>query len=86
MPALSYTSAEGPCGDDGRPFDRFGSNRCLNLSEKKTETALLRTPNQALRTSPLVIEVAEKCVEKDSKVLHLGGLVNGGACIARDMK
>ena len=31
---------------------------CLTVSEKKTATMLLRTPNQALRTSPLVIESA----------------------------
>ena len=30
----------------------------LTVSEKKTETMLLRTPNQAIRTSPLVVEVA----------------------------
>ena len=32
----------------------------LTVSGKKTETILLRTPNQALRTSPLVIETAGK--------------------------
>ena len=30
----------------------------LTVSEKKTETMLLRSPDQALRTSPLVIEIA----------------------------
>ena len=30
----------------------------LTVSEKKTETMLLRTPNQAPQTSPLVIEAA----------------------------
>ena len=30
----------------------------LTVSEKKTETMLLRTPDQAHRTSPLVIEAA----------------------------
>ena len=30
----------------------------LTVSEKKTATMLLRTPNQAIRTSPLVVEVA----------------------------
>ena len=30
----------------------------LTVSEKKTGTMLLRTPNQAIRTSPLVVEVA----------------------------
>ena len=30
----------------------------LTVSEKKTETMLLRTPNQEIRTSPLVVEVA----------------------------
>ena len=31
----------------------------LTVPEKKTETMLLRTPNQAIRTSPLVAEAAE---------------------------
>ena len=30
----------------------------LNVSEKKTETMLLGTPNKAIRTSPLVVEAA----------------------------
>ena len=30
----------------------------LTVSEKETETMLLRTPNQAIRTSPLVVEAA----------------------------
>ena len=30
----------------------------VTVPEKKTETMLLRTPNQALRTSPLVVEAA----------------------------
>ena len=30
----------------------------LTVSEKKTETMLLRTPNRAIRTSPLVVEAA----------------------------
>ena len=30
----------------------------LTVSENKTETMLLRTPNQASRTSPLVVEAA----------------------------
>ena len=30
----------------------------LTVSENKTETMLLRTPNQAIRTSPFVVETA----------------------------
>ena len=34
----------------------------LTVSAKKTETMMLRTPDQALRTSPLVIEAAgQRC-------------------------
>ena len=30
----------------------------LTVAEKETETMLLRTPNQTLRTSPLAVEAA----------------------------
>ena len=43
------------------------------VSEKKTETMLLRTPNQAIRTSPLVVEAAgQRYIHADDAVSVLG--------------
>ena len=43
----------------------------LTVSEKKTATMLLRTPNQAPQTSPLVIDAARQTMQ----LLYLHGLV-----------
>ena len=51
----------------------------LTISEKKTETMLLRTPNQAPRTSPLVIEAAGQRYRQTIQFLYLGGLVVASA-------
>ena len=48
----------------------------LTVSEKKTETTLLPTPNQALRTSPLVVEAAGQRYMQTMQLLYLGGLVD----------
>ena len=53
----------------------------LTISEKKTETMLLRTPNQAPRTSPLVIEAAGQRYRQTMQFLYLGGLVVASADI-----
>ena len=45
----------------------------LTVSEKKTETMLLRTPDQAPRTSPLVIEAAGQRYRQTTQFLYLGG-------------
>ena len=63
-------------------FDAAG----LTVSEKKTETMLLRTPNQALRTSPLVIEAAGQRYRQTMQFLYLGGLVNASADIIPEIK
>ena len=63
-------------------FDAAG----LTVSEKKTETMLLRTPNQALRTSPLVIEAAGQRYRQTMQFLYLGGLVNASADIMPEIK
>ena len=45
----------------------------VTVSEKKTETMLLRTPNQAIRTSPLVVEAAgQRYIHADDAVSVLG--------------
>ena len=53
----------------------------LTVSEKKTETMLQRTPDQAPRTAPLVIEAAGRTSRKATQLLYLGGLVNANTDI-----
>ena len=48
----------------------------LVVSEKKTKTMLLQTPNQALRTPPLVIEAAGQRYRRATQFLYLGCRVN----------
>ena len=52
----------------------------LTVSEK-TETMLLRTPDQAPRTSPLVIEAAGQRYTQTTQFLYLGGLIDASADI-----
>ena len=47
----------------------------LTVSEKKTETMLLRTPNQVLPTSPLVVEAAGQRYMQTMQFLYLGSLI-----------
>ena len=51
----------------------------LTVSENKTETMLLRTPDHAPRTSPLVIEVAGQRYRQATQFLYLGGRINASA-------
>ena len=45
-----------------------------------SETMLLRTPYQALRTSLLVIEAAGQRYRQETRFLYLSGLVNASKC------
>ena len=47
----------------------------LAVSETKTETMLLRTPNQAPQTSPLIIKAAGQIYRRTMQLLYLGGFV-----------
>ena len=58
----------------------------LTVSEKKTETTLLPTPNQALRTSPLVVEAAGQRYMQTMQFLHLDGVVDASADIMPEIK
>ena len=58
----------------------------LNVSEKKTETMLLGTPNKAIRTSPLVVEAAGQRYIQTMQFLYLGGLVEASAEIMPEIK
>ena len=58
----------------------------LTVSETKTETMLLRTPNQPIRTSPLVVEAAGQNFMQTMQFLYLGGLVDSSADINPEMK
>ena len=49
------------------------------VSEKKTETMLLRTPDQAPCTSPVVIEAAGQRYSQTTNFLYLGGLIDANA-------
>ena len=58
----------------------------LTVAEKKTETILLRTPNQAIRTSPLVVEAAGQRYMQTMQFLCLGGLVDASTDIMPKVK
>ena len=58
----------------------------LTVSEKKTETMLLRTPNQEIRTSPLVVDAAGQRYMQTMQFLYLAGLVDASADIMPEMK
>ena len=60
-------------------FDAAG----LTVFDKKTETMLLRTPDQAPCTSPLVIEAAGQRYTQTSQFLYLGGLIDASADICQ---
>ena len=57
----------------------------LTLSEK-TESMLLRTPDRAPRTSPLVIEAAGQRHRQTTQVVYLGGIVDAIADFTPDIK
>ena len=58
----------------------------LTVSEKKTETVLLRTSDQAPSTSPLVIEAAGQRYRPTTQFLYLGGLMDASADIMPEIK
>ena len=51
----------------------------LTVSEKKTETMLLQTPDQAPCISPLVIEGASQRYRQTTQFWYLGGLIDASA-------
>ena len=57
----------------------------LTVSEK-TETMLLRTPDQAPCTSPLVIEAAGQRCRQTTKCLYLGGIIDASTDIMPEIK
>ena len=48
----------------------------LTVSEKKTGTMLMRTPDQAPRTPPLIIPATGQRYRQTTQFLYLGGLVD----------
>ena len=62
-------------------FDAAG----LTVSEK-TETMLLRTPDQAPCTSPLAIEAAGQRYGQTTQFLYLSGLIDASADIMPEIK
>ena len=57
----------------------------LTVSTTKTETMLLRTPNQEIRTSPLVVKSAGQRYMQTMQFLYLGDLVDASADIMPEM-
>ena len=58
----------------------------LTVSENKTEIILLRTLNQVLPTSPLVLEAAGQRYMQTMQFLYLGGLIDANANITPEIK
>ena len=58
----------------------------LTVSEKKTEFILLRTPDQASCTSPLVIEATGQICRQITQFLLGGGLIDASADIMPEIK
>ena len=58
----------------------------LTVSERKDETMLLRTLDQASRTSPLVIEAAGQRYRHAAQFLYVSGLVDASAGIMPEIK
>ena len=58
----------------------------LTVSEKKTDTMLLRTPDQAPCTSPLVVEAAGQRYTQTAQFLYLGGLIDASADLMPEIK
>ena len=58
----------------------------LTVSEKKTETMMVRTPNQAPLSSPLVVEAAGQKYKQTSQFVYLGGAVNECADITPEIE
>ena len=56
------------------------------VSDKKAETMLLRTPDQAPCTSPLVIDAAGQRYRQTTQLLYLGGLIDANADIMPEIK
>ena len=57
----------------------------LTVSEK-TETMLLRTPDQAPCTTPLVIEAAGQRYRQATQFLYLGGVIDASADFMPEIK
>ena len=57
----------------------------LTVSEK-TETMLLRTPDQAPCTSPLVIKAAGQRYRQAAQCIYLGGLIDASADTMPEIK
>ena len=56
------------------------------VSDKKAETMLLRTPDQAPCTSPLVIEAAGQRYRQTTQFLYLGGFIDASADIMPEIE
>ena len=77
-------SAEGRA-DTMTAIDTVFEAADLTVSEKKTATMLMRTPDQAPRTPPLIIAAAGQRYRQTTQFLYLGGLVDARPDIMPDI-
>ena len=82
---ISSKSAEGLANKMMTVIVTVFEAACLTVSEK-TETMLLRTPDQAPCTSPLVIEAAGQRYRQATQFLYLGGLIDASADMMPEIK
>ena len=57
----------------------------LTVSEKKTETMFLQTPDQTTLAPPLVIEAAGQRYKQTTQFLHLGGIIHENADLSLEI-
>ena len=57
----------------------------LAVSEKKTESMLLRTPDQTTLTPPLVINAAGQRYKQTARFFHLGGTIHENADLSLEI-
>ena len=48
----------------------------LTVPEKKTETMLLRTPDQTALAPPITVEAADQMYKRTAQLLYLGGIIH----------
>ena len=57
----------------------------LTVSEKKTETMVLQTPDQTTLAPPLVIEAAGQRCKQTTQFLYLGGIIHENADLSLEI-
>ena len=58
----------------------------LTVSERKTETMLLRKPSQTSLAPPVVIEAAGQRCTQTKQFLYLGSVIHESACLSFEIE